>query len=322
MTHFGYFLSTEEHAPRGLVEQAVRAEQSGFEALWISDHYHPWNDAQGQAPFVWSVLGAVASQTSTIRCTTAVTAPIVRIHPAVVAQAAATTAAMFEGRFALGVGTGEALNEHIFGDAWPTLDVRLEMLEEAVDVMRQLWTGELVRHRGTHYTVDTARLYTLPDAPPPVLLSGFGPKATELAARIGDGYVNASPDGDMVALYREKGGTGPTQGGLKVCFSTDEAQARRTFHRLWPNEAIPGEAAQVLPSPQHFEQLSALVTEDMVVEGHAVGDRVEDFVEAVRPYVDAGFDEVYLSQVGPQQTEFFDFWDRELRAALEQEFAG
>ena len=317
MTVLGYFISSEEHRPQALVEQAVRAEQAGFDALWVSDHYHPWNSAQGQSPFVWSVLGAIATSTSTVRCTTAVTAPTLRIHPAVVAQAAATTAAMFEGRFSFGVGTGEALNEHIFGDAWPTLDVRLEMLEEAVDVMRRLWTGELVRHRGTHYTVDTARLYTLPDAPPPVLVSGFGPKATELAARIGDGYVNTSPDAEMLQLYRSSGGTGPAHGGLKVCWAEDEAEARRTMHRLWFNESLPGEASQVLPSPAHFEQLAPLVTEEMACEGKPVGPRVEDYVAAVQEYVDAGYDEVYLSQVGPDQAGFFDFFERELRPALQ-----
>ncbi|CAA9339047.1 MAG: Similar to F420-dependent glucose-6-phosphate dehydrogenase, SCO6495 family [uncultured Frankineae bacterium] len=322
MTVLGYFISSEEHRPQALVEQAVRAEQAGFDALWVSDHYHPWNSAQGQSPFVWSVLGAIATSTSTVRCTTAVTAPTLRIHPAVVAQAAATTAAMFEGRFSFGVGTGEALNEHIFGDAWPTLDVRLEMLEEAVDVMRRLWTGELVRHRGTHYTVDTARLYTLPDAPPPVLVSGFGPKATELAARIGDGYVNTSPDAEMLQLYRSSGGTGPAHGGLKVCWAEDEAEARRTMHRLWFNESLPGEASQVLPSPAHFEQLAPLVTEEMACEGKPVGPRVEDYVAAVQEYVDAGYDEVYLSQVGPDQAGFFDFFERELRPALQDLRAG
>ena len=317
MTVFGAFLSTEEHPPRALVDQAVRAEAAGFEALWVSDHYHPWNDAQGHAPFVWSVLGAIAVRTSTVRCTTAVTAPVVRIHPAVVAQAAATTAAMFEGRFSLGVGTGEALNEHILGDAWPTLDVRLEMLEEAVEVMRALWTGELVRHRGTHYTVDTARLYTLPEAPPPVLVSGFGPKATTLAARIGDGYLNVDPSAELLQLYREQGGRGPAHGGVKVCWSHDEAEARRTVHRMWAHTAIPGEAGQLLPSPSHFEQLSSVVTEEMAVGAvGAVGDRVEDFVEAVRPYVEAGYDEVYLSQIGEEQDGWFDFYERELRPAL------
>jgi G6PDH family F420-dependent oxidoreductase len=317
MTTFGYFISSEEHPPLDLVSQAVRAEQAGFQALWISDHYHPWIGEQGQSPFVWSVLGAIAARTQTIRCTTAVTAPTLRLHPAVVAQAAATTAAMFQGRFSLGVGTGEALNEHIFGDAWPTLDVRLEMLEEAIEVMRALWTGELVRHRGTHYTVDTAQLYTLPEQPIPVLISGFGPKATELAARIGEGYLNASPDGELVTLYRDSGGTGPTQGGVKVCWAQTEAEARRTVHRLWPNEAIPGEAAQVLPSPHHFEQLAQLVTEDMVAEGKALGPDVSRYVAAVQEYVDAGYDEVYLSQVGPDQEGFFRFWETELKPALD-----
>jgi G6PDH family F420-dependent oxidoreductase len=263
------------------------------------------------------VLGGIAARTQTVRCTTAVTAPIVRIHPAVLAQAAATTAAMFEGRFALGVGTGEALNEHILGDAWPTLDVRLEMLEESVEVMRALWTGELVRHRGRHYRVDTARLYTLPERPPPVLVSGFGPKATELAARIGDGYVNVEASAELVRLYRDSGGKGPTQGGVKVCWSDDEAAARKRVHELWALQAVPGEAMQVLPSPTHFEQISELVTEDMAVEAvGAVGNRVEDFVEGIRPYVQAGFDEVYISQIGPEQDGWFDFWERELRPAL------
>ena len=318
MTVFGYFLSCEEHQPLDLVAQAVRAEQAGFAALWVSDHYHPWNDAQGSSPFVWGLLGAIAVQTRTVRCTTAVTAPIVRIHPAILAQAAATAAVLFEGRFALGVGSGEALNEHIFGTAWPTADVRLEMLEEAIEVIRALWTGKLVRHRGAHYTVDTARLYTLPERPPPLLVSGFGAKATALAARVGDGWLSTSPDAELLKAYRDAGGTGPTQGGVKVCWSADVATARQHLHRLWAHTAIPGEASQLLPSPAHFEQLGAVVTEDMAVSGKAVGNRVEDFVDAVRPYVEAGFDEVYLSQVGPEQEGFFDFWERELKPALQQ----
>ncbi|CAN5117528.1 hypothetical protein BH24ACT10_BH24ACT10_18370 [soil metagenome] len=183
--------------------------------------------------------------------------------------------------------------------------------------MRRLWTGELVRHRGTHYTVDTARLYTLPDAPLPVLVSGFGPKATSLAARIGDGYMNVDPDAELLRLYRSAGGTGPAHAGLKVCWATDEAQARRTVHELWAHQAIPGEVGQVLPSPAHFEQISAVVTEEMAVAAvGAVGNRVEDFVEAVRPYVEAGYDEIYLSQIGTEQDGWFDFYERELRPAL------
>ena len=201
----GYFLSCEEYTPAQLVEQAVLAERAGFEALWISDHFHPWNDEQGQSPFVWSVIGAL-SQVCGLPVTTAVTCPTVRTHPAVIAQAAATSAVLHGGRFVLGVGSGEALNEHILGTAWPSAEVRLEMLEEAVEVMRELWTGETVNHRGTHYTVDSARIYTLPDEPPQVYVSGFGPQATDLAGRIGDGYITTKPDADLLQRFRDAGG--------------------------------------------------------------------------------------------------------------------
>jgi G6PDH family F420-dependent oxidoreductase len=183
----GYFLATEEFTPAQLLAQARAAEDGGFHGLWISDHYHPWNDAQGQSPFVWSLLGALSEATSRGPVTTAVTCPTVRIHPAVIAQAAATAAVMLDGRFRFGVGSGEALNEHIFGDPWPEAEVRLEMLEEAIEVIRLLWRGKTASHRGTHYRVENARIYTLPPEPPPILVSGFGPRAVELAARIGDG---------------------------------------------------------------------------------------------------------------------------------------
>src|SRR5215213_391605 len=183
----GFFLSCEDQTPAELVEQAAAADRAGFEALWISDHYHPWNDEQGQSPFVWSVIGAV-SQVCSLPVTTAVTCPTVRIHPAVIAQAAATSAVMLDGRFALGVGSGEALNEHILADPWPEADVRLEMLEEAIEVIRGLWEGGQYSHYGVHYAVQNARIYTLPQEPPAILVSGFGPKAVDVAAQVGDGY--------------------------------------------------------------------------------------------------------------------------------------
>ena len=183
----GYFLSSEEFGPRELVDQAKLAEAAGFHALWISDHFHPWNDEQGHSPFVWSVIGAIAEATD-LPVTTGVTCPTMRIHPAIIAQAAATTAALLAGRFILGVGTGEALNEHILGDHWPEADVRLEMLRGGGRGHAPAVGGRPASHHGRHYTVENARLYTLPDEPPPVLVSGFGPKATELAAEIGDGF--------------------------------------------------------------------------------------------------------------------------------------
>jgi G6PDH family F420-dependent oxidoreductase len=251
----GYFLATEQFTPAELLAQARAAERAGFHGIWISDHYHPWNAEQGQSPFVWSVLGALAGATSHLRVTTAVTCPTVRIHPAIIAQAAATTAVMLEGRFLFGVGSGEALNEHILGDPWPIADVRLEMLEEAIELIRRLWSGDTVSHLGRHYRAEHARLYTLPDALPPILVSGFGPKAAELAGRVGDGYCITMPDAELISRFRAAGGSdGLVQTGVKVCYASDEAEARTTVRRLWPNEALPGELAQVLPTPQHFEQ--------------------------------------------------------------------
>ncbi|MFF8262110.1 TIGR03557 family F420-dependent LLM class oxidoreductase [Streptomyces virginiae] len=305
MTSFGYFLSCEEFTPAQLLDQARKAADAGFTRLAISDHFHPWNDAQGNSPLVWSMIGAL-SQTVDLPVTTLVTCPTVRLHPAVTAQAAATSSRLLDGRFALGVGTGEALNEHVLGDRWPSFDERADMLEEAVEVMRALFTGRLVSHRGTHYTVDNARLYTAPHGRLPVHVSGFGPKAAELAGRIGDGFVTMGPDEEAIGRFRDAGGGGkPVIGGLKVCWGADRDAAVDTAHRLWPSEHLPGELAQILPTPAHFEQASRLVTREEVSASVPCGDDVEEHLEAVRGYVDAGFDEVYVGQIGPDQDSFF-----------------
>jgi G6PDH family F420-dependent oxidoreductase len=309
----GFFLATEEFGPGDLVAQARAAEDAGFHGLWISDHYHPWNDEQGQSPFVWSVLGALAEATSRGPVTTAVTCPTVRIHPAVIAQAAATTAAMFGDRFVFGVGSGEALNEHVLGDPWPEAAVRLEMLEEAIEVIRELWRGGVVNHRGTHYRVQHARLYTLPEAPPPIVVSGFGPKAVDLAARIGDGYATTTPDADLIGRFRSNGGGDKVvQAGMKVCWGPDEAEARRTVRRLWPNEGLPGELAQVLPTPEHFEQATGLVTEEMLAEATPCGPDIDRHLEAMREFADAGVDELYIHQIGGPGEEFFRTYAKEV----------
>jgi G6PDH family F420-dependent oxidoreductase len=317
----GYFLSSEECTAAELVEQAQMAEQAGFDSLWISDHYHPWLHEQGQSPFVWSVLGALAQVTS-LPVTTAVTCPTVRIHPAVIAQAAATTATLMPGRFVLGVGSGEALNEHILGERWPTAQVRLGMLEEAIDVIRQLWSGEYVYHHGEHYTVENARVFSLPDTPPPIYVSGLGPAAAELAGRIGDGYISTTPDTDLLGAFRRSGGEGkPTQAGLKVCWSTDREAAIDTAHELWRTSGVPGELSQVLPSPVHFGQVADLVTREMTAGSAAFGDDVQEHLDAFAPYREAGFDELYVSQMGGarEQTSargFFDFYASEVLPAL------
>ena len=295
----GYVLSTEEFGPAELVEQARSAERAGFQALWISDHYHPWNDAQGHSPFVWSMIGAL-SQTCGLPVTTAVTCPSVRIHPAIIAQAAATSAVLHQGRFVLGVGSGEALNEHILGDAWPSAQVRLEMLDEAIEVIRKLWKGRFVNHDGRYFTVDHARVYTRPDPPPPIYVSGFGPKSVDLAARIGDGYIGTMPDAELIRRFRDGGGGDRTcQGGFKAAFAASEDEGARIAHERWPNNALPGELGQVLPSPRHFEQAAKLATPEMMMKAVLCGNDPARHLEMIDKYAQAGFDEIYVANIGP-----------------------
>jgi G6PDH family F420-dependent oxidoreductase len=312
----GYFLSSEEFGPAELVRQARLAEDHGMSGIWISDHFHPWNREQGQSPFVWTTIGAVLEATR-LHVTTAVTCPIMRVHPAIIAQAAATAAVLGEGRFTLGLGSGEALNEHILGDRWPNADIRLAMLEEAVDVIRQLFTGEVVHHLGEYYEVDHARLYTLPEQPVPIQLSGFGPKSAALAGRIADGFINTKPSAELVKTFREAGGAGkPVRAGMKVCWAPTAAEGAETAHRIWPNEQLPGELAQVLPTPEHFEQASSLVTKEQVGQAVPCGPDPKPYVEAIRAYGDAGFGDVYLQQIGPKQDESVAFYTKEIAPAL------
>lgn len=308
----GYFLTCEEYTPDQLLQQARQAEQAGFEALWISDHYHPWVDAQGQSAFVWSMIGAL-SQACDLPITTAVTCPTMRIHPAVVAQAAATSAVLLDGRFILGVGTGEALNEHIFGDPWPSADVRLEMLEESVELMRALWQGDFVDHEGKHYTVENARIYTRPDSPIPVYVSAFGPKAADTAARFGDGFISTKPDADMLARFRDQsGGRKPAQGGFKAAYADTEDEGVEIAHRMWASSGAPGELNAVLPSPRHFEQVATLVTPEMVREHFICGNEAQRHLEKIEQYAEAGFDEVYVANTGPHQDGFFNLYAKEI----------
>lgn len=311
MTSLGYTLSSEEHGPTTLVEHAVRAEEVGFEYALISDHFHPWTSTQGESPFVWSTLGGIAAATDSLDVGTGVTCPTVRMHPSIVAHATATTAAMFDGRFFFGVGTGEHLNEHVTGDRWPPFDVRMEMLTEAIEVIRKLWTGENVTHRGTHYTVENARLFTLPAEAPPIYVSGTGPQSTRMAREVGDGLVSTAPDESLVETFAEHN-DGPRYGQVTVCYAESEAKARQTAHEWWPNAALPGELGQLLPTPTHFEQATEMVTEDDVAEYVACGPDPDTHIDLLDTYADAGFDHVYVHQVGPDQAAFFDFYEREI----------
>ena len=313
----GYSLSTEEHPAPDLVAFAKRAEAVGFEYASISDHFHPWVDAQGNSPFAWSVLGAIADATTTLRVGTGVTCPTTRYHPAVIAQAAATMATLMPGRFFLGLGTGEALNEHIVGRAWPPYEVRAEMLEEAVEIIRALWTGKTVDHHGTHFTVENARLYSIPDEPPPIIVAASGPKAARAASRIGDGLINPSGDAAVVEAFDSSGSPGrPHYLQVSVCWHEDEAEARRLAHRLVPSVALPGELGALLATPTHYQQAVQLVTEDEIAKVITCGPDAKRHIERIQAGIDAGYDHIHVYQVGPDQEGFFRFYEREILPAF------
>ena len=315
MVTIGYALSSEEHPPRDLVRYARLAEDVGFEFAVISDHFHPWTDRQGQSPFVWSVIGAIAETTERLRLGTGVTCPTVRLHPAIVAHAAATAATMMPGRFFLGVGTGEQLNEHVLGQRWPSTLVRREMLREAIEVIRLLWSGDLVSHAGRYFTVENARLYTRPEEPIELYVAAGGEKAAEIAGELGDGIISTAPKTELLDTFDAAGGRGKGRyGQLTVCYAETEAEARRTAHEVWPNAALAGDLGQELPLPQHFEEAATMVTEDAVAEAVVCGPDVERHIAAIGKFVDAGFDHVYVHQVGPEQEAFIRFYESEVLA--------
>lgn len=315
--NLGYSLSTEEHAAPDLVRFAQQAEAAGFQYASISDHFHPWVDAQGNSPFAWAVLGAIANATDTLRVGTGVTCPTMRYHPTIVAQAAATVATMMPGRFFLGVGTGEQLNEHIVGRRWPPYGVRAAMLEEAVALIRALWTGDTVNHHGPHFTVEGARLYSIPDKPPPIIVAAAGPTAARLASRIGDGVVNPSGDRAVVEAFDEAGIAGrPHYLQINVCWHQDEAEARRIAHRLVPSVALPGELGSLLPTPAHYEQAVQLVSEDDIAEVVTCGPDPQRHIDRIQAGIDAGYDHIHIYQVGADQSGFFRFYQREILPAF------
>ncbi len=312
----GVALSSEELGPSQIVRTAAWAEEVGFRTAWVSDHYHPWIDAQGESPFVWTVLGGIAGATQQLRVGTGVTCPIMRIHPAVLAQAAATTQCMFEGRFWFGVGSGEALNEHVVARRWPEAAIRLEMLEEAVGIIRRLWTGEEISHSGRYFEVENARLYTRYDTPPPVYVSAFGQQSARLAARIGDGLVSTKPGSQIIEWFRDAGGHGPKLGQLKVAWAATQQDGEDLVFERWPTSGLRGELSQELRTPKHFEQATAPLHKEDVVRSTPCGPDPEPHIRAIEQYAEAGYDELYVTQVGPDQEGFLRFYAREVLPSL------
>jgi coenzyme F420-dependent glucose-6-phosphate dehydrogenase len=291
------------------------AEDRGFTFALISDHFHPWTDRQGQSPFVWTVIGAIAQATQSLQLGTGVTCPLIRTHPAVIAHASATASVLMPGRFFLGLGTGENLNEHVLGDRWPEGQVRFEMLTEAIEVIRLLWQGGYQSHHGQYYTLEQARLYTLPDNPPSIMVAAGKVNAAKLAATVGDGFIATAPDEELISEFEAAGGADKSRiGQLTVCWANDEETAVHTALEWWPNAAAPGELGQELALPRHFEQVAKLVSEDDIAAKVVCSPDPAKHRAAIQEFADAGYDHVYVHQVGPDQKGFLDFYSEEILA--------
>ena len=317
MIEIGYKLSAEEFGAPELAALAARAEQAGLTFALLSDHFHPWTARQGQSPFAWSALGAISQTTSRIVVGTAVTCPTIRVHPAIVAQAAATTATLLPGRFVLGLGTGENLNEHVVGAGWPPGGTRLEMLEEAISVIRLLWRGGVRNHRGTHYVVENAQLFSLPDQPPPIMVAASRTGAAELAARAGDAMITTQANADLVEHYRSAGGKDrPCHVEISGCWASDERSARRTAREVWALAALPDPLFTELAAPSHFEAALSPIDEDAVARNVVCGPDPDAWVERIREAERAGHTHACIHQIGRDQEGFFRFWERELAPRL------
>lgn len=319
MIELGFTLSSEEFRPRDLVRFAAKAEAAGFSYASISDHFHPWIDEQGHSPFVWAVVGGVAIATERLRLGTGVTCPTMRLSPPIVAQAAATAADMLRAGFFLGVGTGENLNEHISGHRWPPHSVRLEMLKEAVAVIRGLWEGGYYTHQGQYFTVENARLYTLPKTPPPIYMAASGMDAARVAGEIADGLISTAANKKLVETFEDAGGAGkPRYVQIHVCYANDEKAARETALRQWPIASIPGSLHSSLATPSEFMDASTMVTEEQVAEKVVCGPDPEAHKAKIRECIEAGYDHVYVHQVGPEQEPCIAFYQREIFPHLQK----
>lgn len=314
MVEIGYALTSELHNANELVRHAQQAEEAGFKFAMISDHFHPFFNRHGESPFVWSVIGAIAHTTRQLRVGSGVTCPIIRYHPAIIAQAAATCETMMPGRFFLGVGTGANLNEHILGDAWPAPSVRVEMLTEAIELIRLLWQGGQQNYRGKYYTLDQARLYSLPEKPPPLVVAASGRVMARLAARMGDGLVGLSPDQGLVNTFLASSldKNRPRYAQMTVCWDKDPEAARRTALDWWPLGLIPGQIVPELPIPAHFETLSKLYTEADISRAVVCDPDPEQHLAKINEFIRAGFTHIYIHQVGSDQEGFFDFYQNQI----------
>jgi G6PDH family F420-dependent oxidoreductase len=316
MIKLGYKLMSEEHGPTDLVRNANRAEQAGFDFAAISDHFFPWVEEQGHSPFAWSVLGALANATQQIGLMTAVTCPIMRYHPAIIAQSAATLALLSDNRFTLGLGAGERLNEHVVGEGWPGRGERHERLSEAVEIIQGLLTGTLTNYRGGYFALDDARLFDRPPVKPPVVIAAGGAKAARVAARKGDGLIVTEPRGELIEAFVSAGGRGPRYAEVAMCYGAREEDAQKTAHHYFRWSITGWPVMAELPDTEGFAAASRHVSPETVAQFVSCGPSAERHLQAIDHYIQAGYDHIILTQIGPNQDGFLEFFERELASCL------
>jgi len=316
----GYTLMTEQAGPRALVEHAASAERAGFEFEVMSDHYFPWLDEQGHAPYAWSVLGAVTAVTERVDLMTYVTCPTMRYHPAVVAQKAATVQELSGGRFTLGLGSGENLNEHVIGRGWPPVNVRHEMLGEAIEIISQLFDGGYVDYVGKHFRVDSAKLWDLPEQRVPLAVAVSGKQSVQLFAPVADTMVAVEPDAELCRAWDVfQGGTARKVGQLPISWGVDREEAKVRAHEQFRWFAGGWKVNAEIPGTAGFAAASQYVTPDDVAANIPCGPDVEPIAAAVQEFRDAGFTDLALVQVGGEhQEDFLDFAKGELLPALRE----
>ena len=316
MPRYGFTLFSELNGPRAMLDQARAAEDGGFDFLGMSDHFHPWLSRHTDSPLAWSALGAVAATTERVDLVTLVTCPYMRYHPAIIAQGAATVQDISGGRFTLGLGAGENLSEHIVGDRWPAVEVRHEMLREAIEIIRALWSGEWTTYRGRHLTVEDARLHTLPDTEPRIAVAASGPASIDLATELGDDLVTDSPEPDVLATFRDRTPDGRAWTQIPVSYDEDHATALDHAHNF-AFGATGWKVMSELPNIPAFDATAALVDDDAIQELVVTGNDPGPLVDKVEQAADAGYDHIAIVQVGPDRTAGFQRWfDEQVRPKL------
>lgn len=312
----GFKLFAEAHTPQEMVRQAVRAEEAGFDFVEISDHYHPWLESHGHSGFAWSILAAIAMRTERIGLATGVTCPTIRYHPAIIAQAAATTALLSDGRFTLGVGSGEQLSEHVTGHPWPVVGVRHAMLREALEIIRLLWSGGYRTYRGTHLSVEDARVFDLPETLPDIVVAAGGPKAARIAGELGDGLFATEPRTDLIDAYTAAGGTGSRWAEVPLAYAGTVDAALESAHRLFRFGPTGWKIQAELPNVRNFEAATAFVRREDMADAFGAGPDVETHVATAKGFADAGYDRLALISAGPDVEEFSAFYEGELAGRL------